>query len=288
MFIEIIPLDVSIDNMWLTYFIQDKLKNNINIWSIVSIPIKNNIKYWIVSKILDLNIDENENNIKSIIDVVCYNPVLDEYQIKLIYYLSSKYFVQIHKILNIFLPKFIFNFLLKKSFKNINNQDDFIKINKNNNIISLIYNIKNKNIIEIIENILKKIDDCVLVFPDDYSVFYFLENNKDFTKNAIIYKNSFTYNAKAKIFLEIFNKTKNIIIWTRKILQYNLKKYNNIIYIEDIFIKYNFSYIHKYKNIDIFDNLIKYWNFNWFIISTIPDITSIYKTRFKNYKLINY
>jgi hypothetical protein len=66
--------------------------------------------------------------------------------------------------------------------------------------------------IEFIENLFKKNGNCVLVFPDDYSIVYFLEKNKDFTKDAIVYKNSFTYTNKAKIFLDIFNKTKNIII----------------------------------------------------------------------------
>ncbi len=293
MLIEVIPLDVSIDNNGLTYFAKNELKKQIKIWSIVSIPIKNNIKFGVVWKIFDI---WEETDSKSIIQIICSKPILDSYQIKTIYDLSKKYFIHIHKVLNLFLPKFIFNALEKKAFEDMTKEDKKIenwklktcpcKARIENNSL-LIYNYSNKKINVIIKDILKNYKECVFIFPDDFSVNNFCEQNESIISDSIIYKNKDTYNRKYKTFLDILYQTKKTIIWTRKILQYNLSKFKTLVYIEDAFIKHNFSYTHKYKNLDIFDFTVKNWNFNWIIITTIPSIESMYKAITKKYKLIN-
>jgi hypothetical protein len=68
---------------------------------------------------------------------------------------------------------------------------------------------------------------------------------------------------------------------------YNLKAYEKIIYIEDSFIKYIYSYEHKYKNTDFLKYIWKNWNFDINIVSTIPLVESVYEAMKKEYKIIN-
>lgn len=280
MIIEIIPFDISIDNEGFSYFIKDELVDQISIWSIVQVPVKNNVIYWIVAK---MNVEYSEQNIKSIVGITCSLPILDEYQIKTIYDLSSRYFVNIHKILNLFLPQYIFKSLENKSFIDLELVEN---LKKTKNEKTLIFN-KSNEINSIILNLLEKWENIVLIFPDDYMIDDFLEKNKNIEEQAIIYKNKFSSNKKYKTFVNIFNRTKKIIIWTRKVLLYNLKAYEKIIYIEDSFIKYIYSYEHKYKNTDFLKYIWKNWNFDINIVSTIPLVESVYEAMKKEYKIIN-
>lgn len=280
MIIEIIPFDISIDNEGFSYFIKDELADQISVWSIVEIPVKNKVIYGVVGKI---NVEYTEENIKSIVWIACSMPILNKYQIKTIYDLSGRYFVNIHKILNLFLPQYIFKSLENKSFIDL----ESIGINKKiRNERLLIFN-KSNEINSIILDLIEKWENIVLVFADDYMINDFLEKNKEIEEQAIIYKNKFTSNKKYKTFVSIFNRTKKIIIWTRKVLLYNLWAYEKIIYIEDSFIKYIYSFEHKYKNTDLLKYIWKNWNFDINIVSTIPLVESIYQAMKKEYKIIN-
>jgi len=57
------------------------------------------------------------SDIRSIVNIICTTPLLAPYQFSLIHSLAKKYFVHAHKVLALFLPKFIFNTLEKKAFE---------------------------------------------------------------------------------------------------------------------------------------------------------------------------
>jgi primosomal protein N' len=74
----------------------------------------------------------------------------------------------------------------------------------------------------------------------------------------------------------VYNGEKNIIIWTRRILYYNLSHYNNIVYIEDSLNKSAMRYGHRYKHLEILRNMSLNSHFNISILSTLPSIESMY------------
>ena len=282
MIIEVIPFDISIDDKWFSYFIKDETGNQINIWSIVEVPFKNMVTLAIVSK-MNSEIDE-EVELKSIVSVICSMPILSKYQIDTIYELSSRYLIHIHKVLALFLPKFIYTFLEKKSFVDLLNIPQ--KTFKEKWEKRLLFCSKNDNFSEIL-NLLKENKNTALIFPDDFMLDDFIELYPYLIEKSIIYKNKFSYIKKYRAFIDTYNKTKNIIIWTRKILQYNLEAYEKIIYIEDVFVKYLHSYNHKYKNLDLIESFWKNWNFKIDILSKVPSLDLIYKASKKEYKLVN-
>lgn len=280
MIIEVIPFDVSIDDSSLSYFVKDELKSEVNIWSIVEIPFKSGIILWIISK---LDSEILEWDVKSIVSIVYNKSVLSQYQIDLIYRLSEKYFINIHMVLALFMPKYIYNFLEKKSFKDLSKPLINEKLSKDKKLFYC-------NKTDVFEKIIELIEEniwTVIVFPDDFMLEDFLKKHKEFEEKSIVYKNKLTYTKKYKSFIEAYNRSKNIIIWTRKILAYNLEAYEKILYVEDIFLKYLHSYNHKYKNLEILENLEKYGKFEINIIWKIPSLDLLFKASKGEYKLVN-
>jgi len=278
MLIKVIPINLSFWEDALTYYVKDNQKKYIDIWSVVSLPIKNSISYWIVSQIIKNETYDME--IKSIIDILCSFPILSQYQIKSIISLSSKYFLPIHKVLNLFLPKFILNRLEKNAFQDIvwidNPKND---IKKTKNAPQFIHSIGKRNIIDILKENIWELEDIVFVFPDDFSIDSFLKDNIEFQNNSSVYKNSLTYSQKYKIYLDILSKKNNILFWTRKILQYNLVAYKKLVYIEDSMVKYNFNQFEKYSNFDIIKSIIDANVFDVYFISSVPSVDFFYSSK---------
>lgn len=283
MFINVLPINISFWDEILTYFVKKEQSKFLQVWSIVTIPIRNNIHRWIVigfaSQLPNLDFE-----IKSIIDVVCSFPIISKYQIWLIFALNNKYFYSLNKVVNLFFPNYIWNRLDKNSFLDIaninysNQKQGEIKKKP-----TLIHNISNLKYDEILEKSFDNLDDCVLIFWDDYSIDSFMEkNSKKF--DAIIYKNSMTYSKKYKVYLQVLSKEKNIIIWTRKILQYNLSAYKKIIFIEDSIVKNNYNQLEKYKNLDIIKFIYLQKQFEIYFVSNIPSIDLFYMSKIEKFE----
>ena len=60
---------------------------------------------------------KNPIELRSIVNVACTTPLLAPYQFDLLFFLAHKNFVHAHKVLALFLPKFIFSTLEKKAFE---------------------------------------------------------------------------------------------------------------------------------------------------------------------------
>lgn len=214
MFLLIIPLESSIDDEGLTYFAKDEFKKDIHIGSLVNIPVRDSIRYGIVSDILS---DEAgklipEENLRSIVDIVCSTPVLSPYQLRLTHALAKKHFVHAHKVLALFFPKFIFNALEKKAFEPMVEIKPF-PIKKKLGNISFFHNTKNKNLSEyILEFIEKNPEGSAIIFPDDLLLSQELKKLGEKKKEATLIKNADTYTKRYKNWLEVTKKKNQILI----------------------------------------------------------------------------
>lgn len=282
MLIKVFPVDISFDSDWLTYFVKDKQKKYLKIGSLVSIPIKNRISFWVVSSVES---QDNYNNIKAIVDLVCSFPILSEYQVKLILRISERYFLPIHKVLNLFLPKYILTRFDNNAFQDVINLEE--KKPNLSHKLELIHNITGCNIYDYLISKINLNEKTAIIIWDDVWVDFFIDKlklaNLYNPESLIIFKNSFTYARKYKIFLEIMQAQKNIIIWTRKIIQYNLAHFDNIYYLEDSICKYLYNQNEKYENLTILKFLIELNYFNINIISTVPSINLIQITKKYNF-----
>jgi primosomal protein N' len=240
------------------------------------VPIKSNISFWVV---YGFEIESDFENIKSIVWPVCSYPLLDSYEIELIFSLCRRYFLPVHKVLNLFLPKFVLNRFEKNSFQDviwIEKWEERIWIEIKN---SFYHNASSMWIAELLTQQNISLESTVLIFWDDFWVDCFLKENKYLEKESLIYKNSMTYTKKYRLFLDVLSKKKNILIWTRKILQYNLARYDNIIYFDDALVKYNYNQFEKFKNLDIIEAIIKTKKFNVSFISSVPSVELFFMTK---------
>ncbi|MDD2516476.1 MAG: hypothetical protein PHF26_04650, partial [Candidatus Gracilibacteria bacterium] len=200
MLAEIIPLDISIDNEGFIYSIPDEILPYLKIGSLVEIPLKYKSSYGIVAK---LNVENVRNfEIRDILNVTCSTSLLSDYQIETIYSLSSKYFINIHKVLSLFLPKFVIKNLERKSFLDITEEKEKIifkpnlkidldlKLQKRN---TLVFNQTGLNNLDIIAKICTILEDGIFIFQDNFVIEDFLLKYPSFKKNSIILKDKFTY-----------------------------------------------------------------------------------------------
>lgn len=281
MLIGVIPIDISFWTEYLTYFVADDLYKYIQVWSIVKIPFKNNIIYWLVS---EKQIDYSWE-IKSIVDIVCSFPILSQYQIDLIYKISNKYFLPISQVLWFFLPKYIFNKLEKNSFSDTYNIE--IKTNKKVKTWKINYfHIINKNLDDFIIDSLNNIEDTVLIFWDDFSYNNFVNKFK-INENIWLFSNKLSYTKKYNFFIWLLSWKYRYVIWTRKLLSFNLWKYSNIYYIEDNLLQSSFINFNKISNFDIINSMYLSW-FNVNILTTLPNLGFLYKVKTNkfSYKII--
>ncbi len=267
------PFDISFSSReWLDYYAKSTYDGQIFLWSIVEVPLKNTSVFWVVIWIKNEPPKEEE---KSICDLICSYPIISEATIRVIKELSILYCLPLHRTLNLFLPKFVFSKLEKWAFLDIVD-------------ISLEHNLKKETWLEIIHlingnrtNVLSKelTPWSVLVFPDDLSIDSFLSGKQELIKDILIYKNGLSYSKKYRLFLDVLKRKKDILIWTRKILQYNLARYEKIVYIEDAMIKNIFNYTDKLRNLDVLIALWNTQNFNIKIITTLPSIELLQKRK---------
>lgn len=270
MIIKVIPLDISFDNNeGLSYFVQDSLKDMINIWGIVEFPIKNKLFSGVITSIWD---ETYENEIKSISNVICSFPLISKYQINMIFALSKRYFLPLHKVLNLFLPKYIYNMLEKKSFEDVSDIEIFPEDLTRSWSIN-VFHLINEDLYSYLSKTLT--NDTVYIMSDDFAIDAFMNNYIKDKGKIIAFKNSFTYTKKYKTFISILKKEKNILIWTRKILQYNLARFKRICFTEDFLVNNIYNQSEKYKCLDLLKLMAKNHNFNIDIVTDIPSIELI-------------
>lgn len=279
MFVRVAPTDISFDDRWLTYFMKDSFKEYLHIWSLVTIPIRNMISYWVI---IDFEEKSEYEDTKSAIDIACSFPLLSNYQIEAMSELSKRYCIPIHKVLNLFMPKFIFSNLEKSSFEPTYDLDYKVFPTKQEKWSRTLLHITSES------DFLAKLRDIifndssistVVIFPDDFSIDDFISRFPEIEKEIMIFKNSLTYSKKIKIFLQALSKEKNIMIWTRKILQYNLARYSRIISVEDSFIRHIYNQSEKYLYSDVLDAVYNAWSFELIHVTSQPSTSLVYKAK---------
>lgn len=278
MFANIIPHGSSFGTETLTYFVGDSFVSDIAIWQLVKIPYGKKTIFGIVAnifedeKFLQKFSEHNELKIKEIEEIVSIKPIFAEYQINMMIRLSKKYIITLHKILSIFLFSSLFNRLQKYDFPLL------LQNNKRKNEIKHeIFLTKNDIIIpEKIFPFFK--DGIVIILPDDIMLknfANFLETQEKWRESIFFLPHEITDTRRAQAWIDIFNKKYPIIIWTRRLLQYNVAQYDEIWYIEDAFSWEYYQYPVRMKNLDFLTHMVDSDQFSVKIFTSIPKITTL-------------
>ena len=229
MFAHIIPHSTSFSTEPLTYFVGDSFRSEISIWQLVEIPYGKKTIFGVVAKIFhenatDLLAENPERNIeiKEISALISPAPLLDEYQITMILRLSKKYIITIHRILSIFLFSSLISRLEKYNFPLISGEKSSEKITQNEIFIA-------KDDIISPEKILPYMrENIVIILPDDIildTFKKFFEKNLEWSEKIFFFPSDTTDTRRAQAWIDIYNKKFPIIIWTRRLISYNMSRY---------------------------------------------------------------
>ncbi len=321
MYIKVVLFSKSFSDEGITYFVPSFLEKKIKIWKIVIVPYMQKENLALVTDILEKN-DFEEEKIKSIIDLKNDIVFLENYQVKLIKFLSKKYFTLIHNCLNLFFVKnlkdkikkdkiFIWenNFLFqnkqkkeekskeikekKISFKLSEKQQEVfekIKNSKNNKILFhwITWSWKTEIYIKIIEENLKNNKQTLLLVPEIILNSQIFERIKKFFQKDIVLINSTISEAKkTKIWLDIYNQKTKIIIGTRSAIFYPYKNLATIIVDEEHDNSYFSDKNPRYSSIDLVLKISELLNIKVILASWTPSINSMYKAIKKEFELIS-
>lgn len=117
MYISVIPFSHTTSLEPFTYFVHADWQEQMQVGCLVEIPFGNNIEQGIVSEILDeIPPSIDIETLRPVISVVASISLLEEYQISMIFAMSRKYFIPLHKVLRIFLPAPLLSRLDKKNY----------------------------------------------------------------------------------------------------------------------------------------------------------------------------
>ena len=267
--ISVIPLAHSYGTEPLTYLCGADFRKQIQIGSLVEIPLGKKLEYGIVASIESDHTDDIPDTVKSLSLVICSRPLLAPYQIEAISSLSEYLFEPIHKIALLFLPKSLLRFFEKHSFSWL---EDFPPTKKKKLSDRDIYFIRSGRVsASIIEKYIEK-KRTAIIFPDMFLTSHFLRYTTLPSASLFLLEESLTPRTRIQRWKDIEGWKYPIVVGTRKLLWYNLRSYEKILYIEDAF---SDTYFHFPLRIRYLDILRHFWHF-WPSVTILSSVPSIY------------
>lgn len=280
MYADIIPLGNSFDTKALTYFVGAIFREEIKPWCLVQIPIGKKEDFGIVVALTDdLPEIKKDTEIKEIISLENATPLLCEYQIELIRMISGKYLLPIHKVAGIFLSRMLLRRLEKYNFP-LENTNKTTEKKKN----TYEWNILKNDIVDSSHILPYLQDGTVIIVPDDIFLFQMQKSLENFSDQIAYFFDDMTDTKKAQFWIDTYNKKSQIIIWTRRILYYNLWQYKHIVYLEDAFVNKYFHYPIHIQYLDILAYISSYGHFDISILTSIPKLTTLANFRHFTWK----
>ncbi|NVP17717.1 DEAD/DEAH box helicase family protein [Candidatus Gracilibacteria bacterium] len=310
MYALIIPFGKTFDEQGLTYKIPDNLLSGIVLGCLVSIPLKNNLEYGIIYKIIDNIVDMDVKiEIKSILEIINNNPIINNYRLNLLEYISINYFTPIHNSLNLFLPK-----NLKE--KLINNKLDFLKtgdyrynfdfdksltkaqesifqdiIDSRENKF-LLFGVtgsgKTEIYIKLIQHYINQDKQVLLLIPE------IILGNQIYKKicqvfgdDVLLLNSTVSEAKKTNYFLDVYHNKAKIILGTRSALFYPYNSLGLIIIDEEHDNSYVSDQSPRYNSVEIANKITEINNNKMLLASGTPSINSMYKAVKGEYKLLN-
>lgn len=282
MFISVIPLGKSLSRFPSLYRVETPWDTQITRWWLVEIPLWTSLVDAIV---YETNIDPDgdlDGKIRPIVRVISKHAFLDSASLSVITDLARLYYLPIHKIALMFMPRSLLNWLDTKNYL----LPEWRKATEYywNGSITIHHALKKNISIQHLEPFLKK--NTLFVFPDTSLLDRFYQKLTPDQKSHITRITlGWTPKKKRDIWVDITTGKYDIIFWTRRILYYNLSHYQNIIYLEDAFIAEQFHYPIRIRSIDIIGSLVETGGKQVHILTSSPTFLTL--SKFRGAKLIS-
>jgi primosomal protein N' len=255
---------------------------------VVTIPYGSRIEHGLIAELHEVSPIDTESEayarIKSVISVVTMKPLLAPYQITMILSLAQRYMLPIHRVLQIWLTRPVLSRLEKKQYSQIDKTSDWPLTIDNWQFIHTLTLLKDGIVTpELVESMIS--DRTVVILPDGYAMMPYRLRYAD-RDDILFVHEDMTDIRRAQAWIDISNGLFPIIYWTRRILLYNLERYDHIIYVEDTL---GSDYWHYPIHIDYLDILRMLANarppLRISIVTSTPRLTTL--SLFRDFELSN-
>lgn len=309
MLITVSPFLKSFDDIWLTYLVPKELEEYISLGIVVDVPLQTQVVSGIVLGIQkDENLIFDIDKLKPIISIKYETPLLYDYQISILKWISKYYFCKIHSSLNLYFPRnlkekiekikldlnpkkelnYIFNYqknLTKNQEKALNQIE---KTEKNIIFYWVTWSGKTEVYVNLIKKYLDLWKQSLILLPE------IILNNQIFGRfkeifwdDVIIINSSITETSKYKNRVDIYNNNAKIIIWTRSSLFYPYKDLGLVIIDEEHDPSYKSDNSPKVDIREIALKMKELYDFKLIFASGTPSIKTIYKWLTKEFEIVN-
>lgn len=309
MLIIVSPFVKSFDDEWFTYIVPKELEEYIKLGIVVDVPLQTQVVSWVV---LDIQKEENlvfdTDKLKNIVAIKYETPLLYDYQINILKWISKYYFCKIHSSLNLYFPRnlkekiekikldlntkkelnYIFNYQknLTKNQEKVFNQIE--KIEKNIIFYWVTWSGKTEVYVNLVKKYLDMWKQSLILLPEIILNNQIFGRFKEiFWEDVIIINSSITETSKYKNRVDIYNNNAKIIIWTRSSLFYPYRDLWLVIIDEEHDPSYKSDNSPKVDIREIVLKMKEFIDFKLIFASWTPSIKTIYKWLTKEFEIVN-
>ena len=270
MYIAVIPFSHSLSITPFTYSVPPLWEAGIVLWWLVEIPFGKTVDQGIIVEISRTDEHrEGHDSIRPIERVIASVRLIAPYQIQVILLLAQRYLIPIHRVLKMMLPAPLMTRLEKRNYVLMPGE----KYSDSWAVYSIIHAKDHPFSGTYLSEY--TIPGSVILFPDDYFLYSFLEKRDDI--RSIAAESSPVQ--KAKSWIDAYEGNIPIFVWTRRLLYYNLSCYSHIYYIEDSFWDEDYQYPSRIRNLDILRCIANQKNINITILTSTATLELFAKFR---------
>ena len=279
MLITVIPFSHSLTLDPYTYSVPDIWRVSICLGGLVEIPFGKNIDTGIIASIEpSIPAGFDPESIKPILRVIASIELLSLPQISMILAIAHRYFIPLHRVLRMFLPAPLLSRLDKKNY--ILNPSDRSPQRENHQRKKIIEYSRDRAFSrEDVDSLLHP--GSVIIFPDDFFLYTLSEK---LAPEIAICPAEATPVRKSKFWIDAYEGREKIIVWTRRLLYYNLERYDHLYYLEDAFWDEDYQYPTRLRNLDILRIFTDQNQFDITIITSSPTLELL--AQFRDFSLV--
>lgn len=246
MYIAVIPFAHSYSTEPYTYSVPELWCESIILGCLVEIPFGKKEDFGIVVDCTDSDVNVWDiRTIRPIIRVVASVELLSHEQRMMILHLAGRFFLSLDRVLNLFLPTPLMNRLDRKNY--ILYRENLSERNVSLQPIRSIHYFRDHAFgLSDFEKLL--LPWTVMVVPDDFFLYTFTEK---LSINTGTLPAEATPVRKAWFWMNTYEGKEKIIVWTRRLLYYNLASYERVYFIEDAFGDEDYQYPIRIRNRDV-------------------------------------
>jgi primosomal protein N' len=272
MIIEVLPLDWSLEDRGFHYSVPESLRSKIKRGVIVEIPLRKDVVPGIVIGFDNPEVSAFE--IRPIESLVSSAPILAPYQIDLILFLASRYYIPAHQVLHLFLLKDYYKRLSRDFFTSLSPAKKQPKASTVFLKPRLTHCRDRNHLSDLLAQIFKKKESCAIIVPDDFMLEDVRSEFSD-QKGLFFVPSLLSPKKRYQAWLSIKNSEHTKVIGTRSLLFADLSACSAIYYLEDACMKMTLHFRKHISYIEIVSVLSHLSHHRIEILSTIPSVESM-------------